>query len=145
MVMAVVLGVNAEGTCLEAHIDVFGHHDDGIFAVLCLTVFALLGLSTVQADTRLSDASADAIAAYYAADREAEAILARLRNGEAVDGVETDGSWYSYSCPVNETQSLFVTVELTDDGYTVWQWQTLPTIQWESDDSLVVWDGEMIP
>ena len=116
-----------------------------IFAVLCLTVFALLGLSTVQADTRLSDASAEAIVAYYNADCEAESILARLRNGETVDGVEIDGSWYSYSCPVNENQSLFVTVELTDDGYTVWQWQTLPTIQWESDDSLVVWDGEMIP
>ena len=29
-----------------------------IFAVLCLTVFALLSLSTVQADNRLSDASA---------------------------------------------------------------------------------------
>lgn len=116
-----------------------------IFAVLCLTVFALLGLSTVQADTRLSDASAEAIEAYYNADCEAESILARLRNGETVDGVEIDGSWYSYSCPVNENQSLFVTVELTDDGYTVWQWQTLPTIQWESDDSLVVWDGEMIP
>ena len=116
-----------------------------IFAVLCLTVFALLGRSTVQADTRLSDASAEAIEAYYNADCEAESILARLRNGETVDGVEIDGSWYSYSCPVNENQSLFVTVELTDDGYTVWQWQTLPTIQWESDDSLVVWDGEMIP
>ena len=116
-----------------------------IFAVLCLTVFALLGLSTVQADTRLSDASAEAIEAYYNADCEAETILARLRNGETVDGVEIDGSWYSYSCPVNENQSLFVTVELTDDGYTVWQWQTLPTIQWESDDSLVVWAGEMIP
>ena len=116
-----------------------------IFAVLCLTVFALLGLSTVQADTRLSDASAEAIEAYYNADCEAESILARLRNGETVDGVEIDGSWYSYSCPVNENQSLFVTVELTDDGYTVWQWQMLPTIQWESDDSLVVWDGELIP
>ena len=31
-----------------------------IFAVLCLTVFALLGLSTVQADIRLADASARA-------------------------------------------------------------------------------------
>ena len=32
-----------------------------IFAVLCLTVFALLSLSTVQAGDRLSDASADAV------------------------------------------------------------------------------------
>ena len=28
-----------------------------IFAVLCLTIFTLLTLSTVQADTRLSEAS----------------------------------------------------------------------------------------
>lgn len=116
-----------------------------IFAVLCLTIFALLGLSTVQADTRLSDASAEAIAAYYAADCQAETILSRLRSGEAVDGVEIDGNLYCYSCPVTETRALFVTVELTDTGYTIYQWQMLPTIQWESDDSLVVWDGEMIP
>ena len=39
-----------------------------IFAVLCLTVFALLGLSTVQAGGRLSEASAEAVSAYYAGD-----------------------------------------------------------------------------
>ena len=32
-----------------------------IFAVLCLTVFAMLALSTVQANGRLSDASAEAV------------------------------------------------------------------------------------
>ena len=37
-----------------------------IFAVLCLTVLAMLSLSTVQADARLSDASAEAVAGYYA-------------------------------------------------------------------------------
>ena len=116
-----------------------------IFAVLCLTVFALLGLSTVQADTRLSDASAEAVQAYYAADGAAEAILARLRNGEMPDGVEADGSWYSYTCPINETQALFVTVEVTGGAYTILQWQAQPTIRWESDDTLVVWDGEPIP
>ena len=116
-----------------------------IFAVLCLTVFALLSLGTVQADTRLSDASSEAVQAYYAADSAAEAILARLRNGEPVEGVEVDGSWYSYSCPINDNQSLFVTVQITETEYTILQWQMLPTIQWESDDELVVWDGEMIP
>ena len=116
-----------------------------IFAVLCLTVFALLSLGTVQADTRLSDASSEAVQAYYAADNAAEAILARLRNGEPVESVEVDGSWYSYSCPINDNQSLFVTVQITETEYTILQWQMLPTIQWETDDELVVWDGEMIP
>lgn len=59
------------------------------FAVLALTVFALLSLSTVQADVRLADASAQAVEDYYAADCQAQEILARLRNGETVEGVES--------------------------------------------------------
>ena len=59
------------------------------FAVLALTVFALLSLSTVQADVRLADASAQAVTDYYAADCQAQEILARLRNGETVEGVES--------------------------------------------------------
>ena len=39
-----------------------------IFAVLCLTVLALLGLSTVQADGRLTNASAVSVANFYEAD-----------------------------------------------------------------------------
>ena len=35
------------------------------FAVLCLTVFALLALSTVKAQSRLADVSLGAIADYY--------------------------------------------------------------------------------
>ena len=48
-----------------------------IFVVLCLTIFAVLGLSSVQAEGRLSTASADAVYGYYAADSEAEEILAK--------------------------------------------------------------------
>ena len=35
-----------------------------VFAVLCLTVFALLSLTTVRADVRLADASAQAVSDY---------------------------------------------------------------------------------
>ena len=48
-----------------------------VFAVLCLTVFALLSLSTVRADERLSDASAQAVKNYYAADCKAQELLRR--------------------------------------------------------------------
>ena len=117
-----------------------------IFAVLCLTVFALLSLSTVQADNRLSDASAEALTAYYEADLEAQAILAQLRSGEVPPMVSDDGDgWYSYQCPVTETQTLYVAVEVHGSDYTIYQWQMLPTLEWESDDSLVVWDGEIFP
>lgn len=113
-----------------------------IFAVLCLTVFALLSLSTVQADRRLSDAAADAVLAYYEADCEAERIFALLRAGEIPAGVCTDGNEYSYTCPISDTQALAVTLARSDSGWTVLCWQTVSTALWEADDSMDIWDGD---
>ena len=91
-----------------------------IFAVLCLTVFALLALSTVQAGSRLSDRSAQAVLDYYQADSRAEEILARLRRGEVPQGVETEGEdLYVYACPISDTQTLMVEVRVEGQAYTV--------------------------
>ena len=73
-----------------------------IFAVLCLTVFALLSLSTVQAEKRMADAAAEAVADYYAADLKAQEVFARLRTGETVGGVLVDGNRYHYSCSISK-------------------------------------------
>jgi len=117
-----------------------------IFAVLCLTIFALLSLSTVQADGRLSDASAQAVSAYYQADCAAEEILARIRAGQIPEGVEDVGSGlhvYRYAVPISDTQELRVTVTLfAPDVYHVTQWQAVSTVDWTPDDSLDVWNGE---
>ena len=110
-----------------------------IFAVLCLTIFALLGLSTVQAGRRLSQASADAVSAYYRADTQAEEILARLRSGEVPEGVTGFGDIYSYSCPISDTQTLVVEVQLTQDSYSILRWQALYTGEWVPDDTIPVW------
>ena len=83
-----------------------------IFAVLCLTVFALLGLATVQANSRLSDASAQTVSGYYAADCQAETILAQLRSGTVPEGVSVRGDVYSYTCPISDTQTLQVEVRV---------------------------------
>jgi hypothetical protein len=112
-----------------------------IFAVLCLTVFALLGLSTVQADGRLSDASANAVSAYYAADCQAETILAQLRAGEVPEGVTVQGDVYAYTCPISDTQALEVEVQLDGTEYTILRWQAVSTVEWQSDTNLDVWDG----
>ena len=114
-----------------------------IFAVLCLTIFTLLGLSTVQAGGRLSDASAEAVSAYYAADCHAEEILARLRAGELPEGVSVfpDGT-YSYTCPISDTQLLAVEVRVDmDENYEILRWQAASAANWQPDDSLPVWDG----
>ena len=81
------------------------------FAVLCLTVFALLCLSTVRADIRLADAAARSVEVY------------------------------SYSCPLSDTRALKVSVRLEGSDYTVLRWQAVATGEWESDNTLEVWDG----
>lgn len=115
-----------------------------IFAVLCLTIFALLSLSTVQADGRLADASAQAVSSYYAADCQAEEILARIRAGQLPEGVEdAGGGLYRYAVPISDTQELRVTVTyFTPDDYRVIQWQAASIADWTPDESLGVWDGE---
>lgn len=113
-----------------------------IFAVLCLTVFAMLTLSTVQADGRLSDAAANAVTAYYAADAQAEAILAQLRAGEVPEGVTAHGDTYTYTCPISDTQALEVEVRLRGRDYEVLRWQSVSTTSWQADEHLQVWDGQ---
>lgn len=115
-----------------------------IFSVLCLTVFALLSLSTVQANGRLSDACTDAIFAYYEADAQAEAILAQLRQGEVPEGVTLEDGVYSYSCTISDTQTLAVRVRLEEHSYTILCWRPVSSIHWEADDSLVVWDFQSL-
>lgn len=115
-----------------------------IFAVLCLTVFALLGLSTVQADGRLSDASAEAVSAYYAADCQAEEIFARLRNGEFPAEVTMNSGVYFYTCPISETQALQVELLEAGGAWTVLQWQAVSTADWQPDTLLDLWDGDPI-
>ena len=114
-----------------------------IFAVLCLTVFALLTLSTVQAGIRLSDRSAQAVLDYYRADTQAEEILAQLRRGVVPPGVTADGEHcYSYTCSISDTQALDVRVQVIGAGYTVLRWQAVSTADWVTDDSIAVWDGQ---
>lgn len=129
-----------------------------VFAVLCLTVFALLALTTVQADSRLADASAKAVTDYYAADCRAQAVLAYLRTGEREENLQLPEDFimrttisdypdhsetvHSYAIPISDTQELQVEVRVENDGgYTILRWQAAPSGEWESDDSMDVWDG----
>ena len=100
-----------------------------VFAVLCLTVFTLLTLSTVQADRRLSEITAEAVSAYYAADAEAERLFAELRSGTLPDSVQVHENLYSYSCPISETQTLYVELSCSGGVWTVLRWQSVASIK----------------
>lgn len=120
-----------------------------IFAVLCLTVFALLSLSTVQADGRLSDKTLEATESYYRADSKAEEILAELRSGQVPDGVtrtdlgQTEGeAGYSYAVKITDSQALAVDVIIKGQDYEILRWQAVSTADWKANEGLNVWTGE---
>ena len=113
-----------------------------IFAVLCLTVFALLSVSTVQAHGRLSDSSCQAVDGYYRADCEAEKTLAQLRGGQIPQGVYQNEQLYSYSCSISDTQTLAVTVKVVGSDYQILRWQAVSKVDWEAEDKLPIWNGQ---
>ena len=113
-----------------------------IFTVLCLTVFALLGLETVRANCRLTDAAADSVASYYTADAQAESIVALLRTGEIPDYVLQDEDVCTFACTAGDTQALVVSVRIVGDDYEILSWQSVPSAEWQAADSLNVWSGE---
>lgn len=112
-----------------------------IFVVLCLTLLAVLGVSTVQADERLMVASANSVVDYYKADCEAEEILALLRNGEVPEGVTEENGIFSYQCEISDVQKLVVEVEIADGEYRILRWQSRSSAIWEEETGLDVWDG----
>lgn len=112
-----------------------------IFAVLTLCIFALLSVSSVQAEKRISDASARGITAYYEADRQAEEVFARLRNGEAVPGVAVTEGVYRYHCSISENQYLAVELMNQDGSWQIIRWQAVASPEPITDNTLPVWDG----
>lgn len=116
-----------------------------IFAALSLTVLAMLSLSTARSGAELSRVSAEGTAAYYAADAQAEEILARLRGGETVEGVTSaDGETFAYEVPISQTQALSVCVRMADGTWEILRWKTVYTGEWVPDEEIEVWDGEAV-
>lgn len=126
-----------------------------IFAVLCLTIFALLTLSTARANQALAEKNAEFSKEYYEADSRAVRIVAQIQEyaqtGEipqtideiAIRQQETeDGKTVTYCCPVNESQALSVELALECSDFTVVSWKLAQTAEWEADGSFSVWDGE---
>ena len=112
-----------------------------IFAVLCLTVLALLTLSTVLAENRLSASAAEATSAYYRADTEAERIFARIRAGESHPAVTEEESVYHFAVAVTERMRLEVSVQKNADSWEVLRWQTVSE-EPQAEEELKVWKGQ---
>ncbi len=111
-----------------------------IFAVLCLTVFALLSLGSVQAERRQADAATKSVRDYYDADLRAQEIYAWLRSGETVSGVREKDGIYEYEISISQRQILVVRLRNSEDIWTILRWEAVP-METEQDDLLDVWKG----
>lgn len=113
-----------------------------IFAVLCLTVFALLTLSTMEADVKMADENMKVVTQYYEADYKAEEIIAKIRRGEDVKGVIKQENVYAFSCDISETQVLSVVVKKEKNRIRILQWQEIAIEEWNPQEYIKVWGAE---
>jgi len=116
-----------------------------IFTVLCLVIFAILSISTVSKNENLTGATVNSVTDYYAADAEAEVILAKIREGEVPDGVVQSGEIYSYVCTISDSLELACVVKVSGTDFEILKWQAMPAQSWTPEDDFNVWDGEGIP
>lgn len=135
-----------------------------IFAVICLTIFAVFSFKAAVSSDRMNDRSGEFLKQYYAADSTAKETLSRLNDlafetadsfdfeeelaisAAAIEGVSArslaGGVLISFTVSINERQELAVEVVFTSDGkYSINTWRTQNVGSENSDTGLNVWDG----
>ena len=115
-----------------------------VFAVLCLTVFAVLSLLTARSELALAERAAGAVANFYAADTLAVELLDNLTAGTdpAADPSYTslDDGLVSYTVPIDDNQSLFVLLAL-DSGPRILEWRVYMSGEWMPENGLNLFMG----
>ena len=124
-----------------------------ILCVLCLTVFSVLSLSTALTERKLAEKRAVSVQNYYNAETEAAEIVNELQkkweNGEDVfdyankNGVVVKDNYFFFHKAIDDGQELSVVLQY-NDGFDILEWKVVSTADWTPDESLHVWDGEML-
>lgn len=123
-----------------------------VFAVLCLTIFAVLSVVTARGEWNLAEKSANAVTAYYEADCRAVEIfdeIAASYDGtftlpqdcsaqvETVDGVD----YLTYAVAIDDGQELWVEVYYEENALKIAHWMVQESGTWIADESINVWGG----
>jgi len=115
-----------------------------VFAVLCLTILAVLSLTTADQEWELAKKTAASVTAYYAADTRAAEIYDKLCAGGVPDEGTTfssDGGGIAYRVPIDDRQNLEVRLVRDGESWRVAAWQAVDTGDWQPDGNLNVWAG----
>ena len=92
--------------------------------VLMLVTFTLLRLSSAREEQRRAHLLQQRSDAYYAACNQAEYVLDQLLHNEEPDiPVTREGETLSFRIPIDEAQSLTVTLQKTNQGFRVTSWK----------------------
>lgn len=135
-----------------------------IFAVICLTIFAVLSFKAANSTDKFNERSGEFLRQYYAADTAAKETLSKLNDcafnaragqffeeefeeyASEVEGVSlkqtADGLSASYSVAINDRQELSVSVMFNNIGYSIERWQSRSIFEENSGSHLGVWDGK---
>ena len=124
-----------------------------ILCVLCLTVFSVLSLSTALTERKLAEKRAVSVQNYYKAETEAVEIVNELQkkseNEEDVFayankiGVVVKGNLFLFHKAIDDGQDLSVVLQYKN-RFDILEWKVISTTDWTPDESLHVWDGEML-
>ena len=124
-----------------------------ILCVLCLTVFSVLSLSTALTERKLAEKRAVSVQNYYKAETEAVEIVNELQkkseNKEDVFayankiGVVVKDNLFFFHKTIDDGQDLSVVLQYKN-GFDILEWKVVSTADWTPDESLHVWDGEML-
>lgn len=123
-----------------------------VFAVLCLTVFAVLSAVTAGNEWRLARRTAESVKAYYDAERYAVEVMNDVcskYNGEFVSPkdvnadvwVSDECEYLSYSVPIDDLRKISVVLRCEDEQIKIEHWAV--ELAWEvmPDEFIEVWDG----
>lgn len=126
-----------------------------IFAVLCLTIFSVLALSTALTERKFSEKRCSAQADYYEAESECADIaneigklwereerkeLLRFLKKNFLEYEEVDGIRVFYQRDIDENKHLEVVLHLNEE-FVIERWQVVGNGDWKADDHINVWDG----
>ena len=132
-----------------------------IFVVLCLTILAALSFSAAKSEKKYSEKSAAYTKEYYDADTRAKQTYAEIAEkvsnytdysdfmllGEldAIDGISyesrPDRIDISWTTSINDKQSIYSAISISDSGTAVTDWRTIQGNTPE-EEPLGVWLGE---
>ena len=128
-----------------------------IFVVICMTIFAVLSLSTASQERELANKYAASVSAYWEADNlctdianefgalwesgaDLDAVLALARERGA-DVWDDNGTYVvTYYSPINDNSSIVVTLSMGTE-FSVTGWQQIYTGNWEIDESINIFQG----